>query len=164
MSLDTLRRFATPGVVIASLLIGGALLVAAVVWTFWFSPAQGDYSEAPEQALTLIPGPSSTPLPATVTPVPTSSATPTLAPLAPGEIGVGSYVQIVGTGGDGLNIRENAGLSSGVNFLGYDAEVFEVRAGPQEADGFVWWYLVTPVDEARAGWAAANYLSVVANP
>jgi len=164
MRMETLQRFATPGIILAALGIGGALLVGAALWVFWFSPAPGGFSEAPEAALTLIPPPSSTPLPATATLVPTSTVTPTFVPLAPGEIGIGSYVQIVGTEGDGLNIRDRAGLSSEVNFLGYDAEVFEVRDGPQEVDGFVWWYLVTPVDEGRTGWAAANYLSVVANP
>jgi hypothetical protein len=48
--------------------------------------------------------------------------------------------------------------------LGYDAEVFEVLDGPVEADGFVWWFVVTPVDEDRAGWAAASFLAIVANP
>jgi hypothetical protein len=82
----------------------------------------------------------------------------------PGMIGVGAYVQITGTEGSALNIRREPGLSSEVIFLAYDAEVFEVREGPMEVDGFTWWYLVTPVDEARSGWAAANYLTVVPNP
>jgi len=79
-------------------------------------------------------------------------------------MGVGSYVQIVGTDGFGLNIRSSAGLDSQINFLGLDAEVFEVREGPIESDGFTWWLLVTPVDENRSGWAASSYLSLVANP
>ncbi|MDA1329704.1 MAG: hypothetical protein DWG76_00980 [Chloroflexi bacterium] len=163
MDRESLRRFATPGVLFSALGIGGALIVAGALWLFWFAP-QGALSEAPESALTIIPGPSSTTLPPTATLIPTSTVTPTFAPLAPGEFGLGSYVQITGTQGDGLNIRTQPGLSTGVNFLGYDAEVFEVRDGPMEADGFTWWYLVTPVDEARNGWAASAYLSVVANP
>jgi hypothetical protein len=73
-------------------------------------------------------------------------------------------VQIVGTQGDGLNIRAEAGLSSTVFFLAYDAEVFEVRDGPVEVDGITWWFLVTPVDKARSGWAAAEYLALITNP
>jgi hypothetical protein len=92
---------------------------------------------------------------------PQEGDTPTL---APGTIGVGTYVQISGTDGEGLNLRASPGLSAAINFLGYDSEVFEVREGPQEKDGYVWWYLVTPVDESRNGWAAASYLSLVANP
>jgi hypothetical protein len=82
---------------------------------------------------------------------------------APGQIGIGVYVQIIGTGG-GLNIRANPGLEAPILFLGFDSEVFEVRDGPRQADGLTWWLLVTPVDEARSGWAAADFLSVVPNP
>jgi hypothetical protein len=79
-------------------------------------------------------------------------------------IGVGSFVQITGTSGTGLNIRDEAGLSSNVFFLAYDAEAFEVGGGPVSIDGFTWWYLITPVDSSRAGWAAAKYLSVIPRP
>jgi len=79
-------------------------------------------------------------------------------------MGIGSYVQIVGTEGTGLNIRNAPGLTATIQFLGYDSEVFEIKDGPREADGFIWWFLVTPVDDSRAGWAAANYLALVANP
>jgi hypothetical protein len=79
-------------------------------------------------------------------------------------IGVGVYVQIFGTEGSGLNIREGTGLTTEVRFVAYEAEVFEVRDGPVVVDDFTWWLLVTPVDEARSGWAAANYLSVVPSP
>lgn len=163
MLLRNLRRFATAGVILSALGLGALLVGLAVVYTFWWSPAQA-YFEAPQDALTVIPGPSVTPPPPPTAPPPTTAPTPTYAALAPGEIGIGSYVQITGTGGDGLNIRNGPGLSAQPQFLGYDAEVFEVRDGPREADGFVWWYLVTPVDENRAGWAAASFLSVVANP
>ena len=45
-----------------------------------------------------------------------------------------------------------------------DVEVFEVREGPQEADGHTWWYLVAPYDESRAGWAAAEFLGAIPSP
>ena len=119
----------------------------------------------PTAALLIIPAPTGTPyLPtatASLVPSPTSNLPPS--PL-PGMIGVGAYVQIYGTEGTGLNIRDDAGLTTDINFLAYDSEAFEVRGGPVEIDGFTWWYLVTPVDENRFGWAAANYLSVIPNP
>lgn len=158
------RRYATPGVILTAISLAAALLALSAFWFFFLSTSPQNPAEAPEAALTLLPGPSSTPPDPTSTPIPTSTVTATFSPLQPGEMGVGSYVQIVGTEGDGLNIRSAPGLASGVQFLGYDAEVFEVRDGPREVDGFTWWYLVTPVDEARAGWAAATYLSLVANP
>lgn len=125
---------------------------------FAYLPASA--SEDPGAALTWIPGPSNTPAPS-ATPVPTSTATAVFVPPPSGELGIGSFVQIVGTGGTGLNIRSAPGLSSDIQFLAYDAEVFEVREGPQDASGLTWWFLVTPVDEGRAGWAAADYLEVV---
>lgn len=161
---ENLRRYATPGVVLSALLLGTVLLaLAGVALVFWLPPLPSA-NEPPEVALTVIPAPTSTAQPPSPMPPPTSTATRTLSPLLPDEMGIGSYVQIVGTEGTGLNIRDNPGLSTTIEFLGYDAEVFIVRDGPQEADGFTWWYLVTPVDESRAGWAAADYLSIVANP
>jgi hypothetical protein len=92
--------------------------------------------------------------------VPTATSDLPGAPL-PGIIGIGSSVQISGTDGSGLNIREQAGLGSQVRFVALDSEVFEIGDGPVELDEITWWYLVTPLDEQRSGWAAANYLSLV---
>jgi hypothetical protein len=97
----------------------------------------------------------------TVPPTPTSGLPPS--PL-PGTMGVGVYVQVYGTQGEGLNIRSEPSLAATVNFLGFDSEVFEITDGPREADGYTWWYLVTPVDDTRNGWAASNFLTVVSNP
>ena len=162
MNWELLRPYFTRGVVLSAIGLGALFTVAAAVALFVFLPPAA--SEPPQAALTWIPGPSKTPQPPTATLVPTSTATATFAPLQSGELGIGSFVQIVGTEGVGLNIRSGPGLNNDVQFLGYDAEVFEVRDGPVEADGLTWWYLVTPVDQSRAGWAAADYLSVVANP
>lgn len=160
MKLNNLRRYATRDVLLAGLGLGVLFSVAAGLALFAYVPAPAP--EAPQAALTWIPGPTNTPVPPSPTPPPTSTATPTLGPLEAGQLGIGSFVQIVGTQGAGLNIRSQPGLSTEIQFLGYDAEVFEVREGPIEADGLTWWYLVTPVDASRAGWAAADYLSVVA--
>ena len=112
--------------------------------------------------LTLIPAPTSTSLAApTATLDPLSIGTATLPSDA---IVIGSYVQITGTDGDGLRLRSAPGTNSEQLFLGEDAEVFQVRDGPQEANGYVWWYIVAPYDESRAGWAAANFLAVVPPP
>jgi hypothetical protein len=162
MDLEKLRRFLTPGVLLSALGIGVVLIGGVVYLLFWYTPAQA--TEAPEAALTWIPGPTNTPVPPTATLLPTSTVTPTFTPSETGEIGIGVFVQITGTDGAGLNIRNEPGLATNINFLGYDAEVFEVRDGPREADGLTWWYVVTPVDDSRAGWAASNYLTIVANP
>jgi hypothetical protein len=81
-----------------------------------------------------------------------------------GELAVGAYVQITGTAGAGLRLRERPALDAPMLLLGAEAEVFVVEQGPQEADGYVWWYLVGPYDADRRGWAVANYLQVVQKP
>lgn len=137
------------------------LSVAVLAAGGLFAPAeQVGFPTAP---LTVIPGPTSTlyaPTP-TSTRVPTQTSNIPPSPM-PGMVGVGSSVQISGTEGSGLNIRSEAGLSGEVLFVALDSEVFSVQAGPIVADDFTWWYLVTPLDEDRAGWAASNYLSLVA--
>jgi len=82
----------------------------------------------------------------------------------PGVITINAFVQISGTGGDGLRLRIDPGLDSQVRFLALEAEVFQVRDGPREESGYTWWYLVAPFDETRRGWAVSNYLIVVQNP
>jgi hypothetical protein len=100
----------------------------------------------------------------------TSNAPPTatIDPFAPTPvptgIALGNYVQISGTDGEGLRIRSEPGLDGNPDFLGFDSEVFIVRDGPVALDGYVWWYLVAPYDETRAGWAAADFLSYIPSP
>ena len=87
------------------------------------------------------------------------------APFPPaGVIATGAYVQITGTGGDGLRLRTEPGLNADVRILGAEAEVFLVQDGPRQVDGYTWWYLVGPYDSTRRGWAVSNYLAVVQNP
>ena len=76
-------------------------------------------------------------------------------------IGLGVFVQIQGTGQDGLRIRSGPGTDKATNFLGMDSEVFKVTDGPVQSDGFTWWFLVAPYDRNRNGWAASNYLTIV---
>lgn len=94
-------------------------------------------------------------LAATATPTPNSSI---------GDlkgIRIDLYVQISGTDGVGLKIRDSAGLNSQMVFLGGESEVFQVIDGPVEADGVIWWKLTTPYDSSRQGWASADYLTVI---
>jgi len=97
--------------------------------------------------------------------LPPDAPTVTAPPPPPGEVGVGAYVQVVGTGDAGfLNLRAEPNLESAVNYLALENEVFQVQAGPTNASGFAWWYLVDPATNTRFGWAVQNYLQVVQNP
>lgn len=162
MNWDNLQKVLNLWVILGACAVGGILTVLTVVGIGWTRPPQPlDIGFAPAY-LTVIPAPTSTP-PASLMPTldPLLADTPT--PEA-GVIYVGGYVQISGTEGEGLRLRAAPGLDAEPLFLGYDAEVFEVRAGPQEADGYVWWYLVAPYDETRAGWAAADFLAFIPAP
>lgn len=149
-------------VAIGALLIAGILILITVIFIGWTTPDPArEFGFAPAD-LTVIPAPTSTPNSTpTATPDPLVVGTATL---APGVIGVGGYVQIIGTEGEGLRLRTDPGLSGTPAFLGFDEEVFEVRDGPHEADGYTWWYLVAPYDENRAGWAAADFLGAIPSP
>jgi hypothetical protein len=112
--------------------------------------------------------------PADLTMIPASTstsnapATPTIDPFAPSPtptgLALGNYAQITGTAGQGLRIRAKPGLDGEFVFLGYDSEVFLVKDGPQMVDGYVWWYLVAPYDDTRAGWAASDFLTYIPAP
>ncbi|MFQ5923946.1 MAG: hypothetical protein ACE5M4_13975 [Anaerolineales bacterium] len=105
------------------------------------------------------------PLPTATTPVilaPTAPQLPTLThtppPDAPKQFTAGELVEVFGTEGEGLRIRENPSLAADVRMLGLESEVFEVIEGPMEADGYTWWRLAHPFDPSKQGWAADPFL------
>ncbi|HLA97935.1 MAG TPA: hypothetical protein VJL34_05740 [Anaerolineales bacterium] len=161
--LDFLIALITPRVILGTFFLGLVLsgMTALALWIARPGPAA---SAPPTAVLQVIPIPSPTP----ILPTPTlAEATATLAvppSPPPGVIGVGAYVQVSDTGGDGLRMRREPGLEGEVLFLGLEAEVFQVVDGPQPADGYTWWLLTAPYDESVRGWAVANYLRVVQNP
>jgi hypothetical protein len=96
---------------------------------------------------------------------PPPPSTGTVPPPPPGEVKVGIYVQVIGTGDAGfLNLRSEAALDAPVNYLAIEHEVFQVQAGPKTAGGFTWWYVVNPTTPSRYGWAVQNYLQQVQGP
>jgi len=162
MNQNNLSPIVNIRVVLGALGVAGLLILVTLISIGWTKPNPvRDLGFAPAD-LTVIPAPTSTPnVTPTFTPDPLLVGTPTL---APDVIGVGGYVQITGTDGEGLRLRSSSGLNGAPVFLGYDEEVFEVCDGPQESDGYVWWYLVAPYDETRAGWAAADFLGAIPSP
>jgi hypothetical protein len=156
-----LKPYINRSVVFGAIGFAGLLLIVTLVVIGWTSPRfSPDVGFAPAD-LTMIPAPTHTPDVIPVSIVDPSLITPTL---APNTIGIGAYVQISGTEGEGLRIRSAPGLNGDTVFFGGESEVFVVRDGSQTADGYTWWYLVAPYDETRAGWAAADFLVVVPSP
>ncbi len=108
---------------------------------------------APTASITL------TPPPATAEPANTS--TPTLPAEVNGSLSQGKLVEVYGTEGDGLRLRENVGLGSKIVFLAVENEVFELRDGPVQRDGYDWWFLVNPYNLEKTGWAVSTYLQAI---
>jgi len=162
--LSILNSFRSWKVVLISIAVGVSLFLIVIAYSY-FSGGNLAVVGSPSAIINIIPGPTATIWIPTEVPLPTQTPTPSIRPSPlPGVIGIDTLVQIFGTEGSGLNIRSVSGLDSEVEFLAYDTEVFSIEDGPIEVDGIVWWYLVTPVNEERAGWAAANYLSLVSQP
>lgn len=156
------RTLLNLGVVLAALGIACLLTFITLAWVGFSASLPGADPGFVPANLTVFPAATSTPI---FTPSPTLDPFQIGTPTIPaGTIAVGIYVQITGTDGDGLRLRSAPGLATTLLFLGEDSEVFQVRDGPQEVDGYTWWYIVAPYDESRAGWAAANFLSVVPPP
>lgn len=165
------RRAPDPGILTSLInlrVIGGAVVVASclllatlgLLWaTRTASPDPGQSTAVMNMIPAAIPTASGQESPASPSLTQTAPPSP-----PPGVITVGAYVQITGTAGAGLRFREQPGLGAPVLLLGAEAEVFRVEEGPQEVDGYVWWYLIGPYDPARRGWAVANYLEVVQSP
>jgi hypothetical protein len=156
-----LKPYINRSVLFGAIAFAGGLIIITLILIGWTSPRFSPTVGFAAADLTIIPAPTHTPV-ATLPPaIDPSLVTPTL---APNTIGISAYVQISGTEGEGLRVRSAPGLNGDTVFFGDESEVFVVKDGPQTADGHTWWYLVAPYDEARAGWAAADFLAVVPSP
>jgi len=147
-------------------LLVGLVLLAALALAGIFTRTPPQVAGAVQAGLTVVPLPSATatvPQPS-ATPTPDFTPTPVPPPQLEGSYQPGDLVQVFGTGGDGLRLRNQPGLGSTIAFLGVENEVFEVRNGPRQADDYEWWYLVNPYNPEQAGWAVGNYLRRVEAP
>jgi hypothetical protein len=152
-----MKDIINPWVIGGSILTAGLLLVLTFVASGRYFPGQsGDYSGA--AVITVIPIPTYTSTPPSTEPV----LNPTKEPMT--GIQVGGYVQITGTEGDGLRLRQDPSLSGPIVYLGLEGEIFQVTGGPQDNDGYLWWRLVAPLNEEKQGWAVSNYLTVAQSP
>jgi hypothetical protein len=160
---ESIRQVFSPWVILGGIVMAGLLMVVFIVSIF---AVRGKSIQRPlgTVVLNVIPAPTDTVLP----PLPTAILTPTNSELPPPPggtgVGVGVLVQVSGTGSDGLRMRTDPNLQGQVKFVGIEAEVFQVKDGPREADGYTWWFLVAPYDETLNGWAVGDYLQVIQNP
>lgn len=154
------RNHLSPWIVPGAITFMGILFGLCGLSLWIFTP---DLSGQPHEisAVTSIPASTSTPMSSEA-----ENANPdeTSSPVDASGIGLDLYVQITNTGGVGLRLRSGPGTNNPARFLGKEDEVFQVKDGPRIADGFTWWYLVTPYDEHRSGWAASKYLVLIETP
>lgn len=158
---DWFRSLTNPWVIASAFFLAVTLFVT-VIFILWYSRPAEKASTPVTALFNVLPAPTATPLPPTPTSPP--PATSTLPAPPPGVIAIGGFVQITGTGGDGLRLREAAGLEKPMRLLGAEDEIFKVSDGPFELDGYIWWYLEGFYDTSRSGWAVANYLEAIQGP
>lgn len=162
-----LRLIFNPWVMAGAVVIALVLFTTVIGLAVFTRPGPASVIEGSTAIVNVISAPTSTSTaPAvTVTPAVTPTAALEVPPSPrPGEIAIDEYVQISNTAGDGLRLRTDPGLKSDVRILAAEAEVFQVKDGPREVDGFTWWYLVGPYDASRRGWGVSNYLTIGEKP
>lgn len=152
------NKLFNPMTLITTVIIVIGLLLMAMAILFLGRDPKPDSDVLLE--LTKIPAftPTLKSIPPTVTPSPTPTS---IFFLPEGTIGVGAYVQVIGTEGAGLRMRANPGLNTAINFTALDSEVFLVIDGPVELDGYTWWHLEAPYDQTRNGWSAGDFLTPI---
>jgi hypothetical protein len=146
--------WAVAGAAVGILVLGVVLAVTAI------SRSRLARSEAALPVVTLLPRPSPTLL-VPLSPTPSSTETPeppAIQSFDSARIEVGRIVEVYGTEGEGLRLRADPSTTSTIRLLAGEAEVFTVEDGPLEADGRTWFYVVSPSDASRAGWAVSDYL------
>ncbi|HEX7433939.1 MAG TPA: hypothetical protein VF326_09785 [Anaerolineaceae bacterium] len=150
---------------LGGIVLAGIVLVCVGLLITTIHPTQNKVFIYSTPVVTKIPAPTFTPVLAAVTAMNTPTPETSSNPSQPdGSIKVGIYVQILGTSGDGLRIRSDAGIGNSTRFIGMDSEVFLVKEGPVQADNLTWWLLEAPYDKSRTGWAAGSYLGLVKAP
>jgi len=113
-------------------------------------------------------GPTPTPIIWTPTPVPTSTPLPTATdeptPTTSPDIAIGRYVQVTGTGGYGLSLRDGPGESYTRVDVALEGKIFIIVDGPTLSGGSEWWKIRDPDNEQREWWAIGNFLEPVEHP
>ncbi len=153
-------------------ILAGAVLVVVVVlcggaalYLFQNRPAANPGAGG-TPILRTIAAPSGTPAPGVTAPAPTGAPTvvptntiqPTLPPPPPGTLAIGSRVQVVNTGGDGVSLRQGPGQSYPRVNVALEGELLTVTDGPRLIGGATWWKLKR--SDGVEGWAVQNYLQL----
>ncbi|CUS02171.2 protein of unknown function [Candidatus Promineifilum breve] len=97
----------------------------------------------------------------TVAPTATTAATPDLS-VAPPEITVGYYAEVVETGGVGVTVRNGPNTSNLPVTVAGEGSAVLVLEGPTPGGEYQWWRIRLP--DGTEGWAAGDFLVPAAQP
>jgi hypothetical protein len=155
-----MKRFLNPWVIGGTVLTASMLLIVAYLASGGLFSVVGDPYQGGAEIL-VIPVPT-----ATRTPRPTQTPVILPSPTQATDLGIqtGGYVQISGTEGEGLRLRIEPSLTGKIAYLGLEGEIFLVKGGPVEGDGYVWWEIEAPLNTSRQGWVVSDYLQPAQNP
>jgi hypothetical protein len=135
-----------------------ALVLLSIVWgNILYAPMPAPAQRA-LPLFTVYPAPTLTDIPPTPSWTPEISPIPGVPTVLPGTIAAGMMVEVNGTGGDGLNLRDAPNTNGKVLFRVFEHELFRVVDGPQQSNGYTWWLLQGVIDSNRQGWGVENYL------
>jgi hypothetical protein len=161
---DLLRNLLNFKVILGAIIFALGVF-AVLVFVLWSAKAKSITPVPATAILHIIEAATETPI------APIASQTPVVTPTSSqpepppsSNIAIGDYVQVSGTGGDGLRLHKEAGVSSEVRYIALESEVFLVKDGPIDMDGYIWWLLQDPYTDNAAGWGVGNYLAIVQNP
>ena len=85
----------------------------------------------------------------------------TSAPLIHEVFSVGIKVEISGTGGDGLRMRESPYMDSEVLYLAHEGEDCIIVEGPQIEENLIWWKIQSLEEETKSGWSVQTYMTTI---
>lgn len=153
------KSLANYGVVAGGIFIAILMTACVVLVMYFLHPETAPVQTAYQPVFTVVTANTLTPI--LTMPV---AIVVTTTPIPPGQIGIGVYVRVSGTKGEGLRLRKNPGINNPMLFLGMESEVFQIKEGPKQADNFIWWYLQAPYDKNRSGWAVQDYLAPIQSP
>ena len=155
-----MKKILNPWVMGGTILTASILLVVVFYVSGGLFPVDGDpYQGGAEIMVIPVPTATQTP-PPTATPIIVPSPTP----FQPSGIQEGGYVQISGTEGEGLRLRIEPSLTGRIAFLGVEGEIFLVKGGPVDSDGYLWWQIEAPLNASRQGWVVSDYIVPAQSP
>ena len=138
------------------------LLLAVTLVLLWLSRPEPVPPSQSTPIMNIIRNPTSTPV---IQSAATQELDQETSPTdGPGILVLGSTILVSGTGGDGLRIRINPGLNGQIQFIAAEGEAFSIEDGPQDKDGYTWWYIVGVEDGSRRGWAVADFMQPEDSP